>query len=68
MPDRRQHPSNPGREFRVLYVEIDIDRKLTAMAMLTQVVRAYTLGLAHCRQHGFATQLHIAGRMAAGAG
>jgi hypothetical protein len=35
-----QHRSNPGRELRALYVQIDIHRKLAVMAMLTQVVRA----------------------------
>jgi hypothetical protein len=40
MAHRGQHPSNPGREFRVLYVEFDIHRKLAVMAALTQVIRA----------------------------
>src|SRR5580700_1179332 len=36
------------------------------MAVLAQVVRAQTLRLAHRRQYGFGTQLHIACRIAAG--
>jgi hypothetical protein len=36
------------------------------MAVLTQVVRAQTLGLSHRREHGFDTQLHIAGGVATG--
>jgi len=60
------HAAHPGRELRVLDVEFDIDRKLTPMAVLTQVVRAQTLRLSHRRQHRFRAQLHIARRMAAG--
>src|SRR5271169_215202 len=47
MPDRRQHASHAGREPRVLDVEFNIDRELTTMAVLTQVVRAQALGLSH---------------------
>ena len=51
-----------------LDVEFDIDRKLTAMAVLAQVIRAHALGISDGGQHRFRTQLHIAGDMAAGAG
>jgi len=66
MADRRQHAAHARRELRVLDVEFDIDRKQTTMAVLTQVVRAQTLRLAHRRQHRFRAQLHIARGMAAG--
>jgi len=64
--DRRQHAAHAGGELRVLDVEFDIDRKLATMAVLTQVVRAQTLGLSHPREHGFGAQLHIAGGVTTG--
>ena len=68
MADCRQHAAHAGREFGVLDVEFDIDRKLTPMAVLTQVIRAFTLGLPHSRQHSFRAQFQIFRRMAAGTG
>src|SRR5262249_33019522 len=65
LADRSQHAAHAGREFRVLYIQLHIHRKLTTMAVLAQVVRASTLGLSHRRQHGFRTHLHISGRMPA---
>jgi hypothetical protein len=56
LTDRGQHASNAGRKFRILYVEFDICRKLTAMTMRTQVIRAYTLGFSYRREHGFGAQ------------
>jgi hypothetical protein len=38
------------------------------MAVLTQVVRAQTLGLSHRREHSFGAQFQIFRRMAAGTG
>src|SRR5207244_12550878 len=61
-----QHASKSGGEFRILDVEFGVYGKLTVMAVVTQIIRAQTLGFAYSGQHGFGTQLQILRRMAAG--
>ena len=56
LTDCSQHASNAGRKFRILYVEFDICRKLSAMTVRTQVIRAYTLGFSYRSEHGFGAQ------------
>src|ERR1700691_6134239 len=56
LTDRGQHASNAGRKFRILYVEFDICRTLSAMTVRTQVIRTYTLGFSYRGEHGFGAQ------------
>jgi hypothetical protein len=68
MADGRQHTAHAGREFRVFYVEFNIHRKLTVMAMLAQVVRSQVRNRPHRGHYRFRAQLHIAGAVATGTG
>jgi hypothetical protein len=53
MTDGSQHPSHARRELRVLYVQFDVDGKLAAMTLVTQVIRTQDCGRAHRGQHRF---------------
>jgi hypothetical protein len=53
MTDSSHHLSYARRELRDLYVQFDVDGKLAAMTLVTQVIRTQDCGRAHRGQHRF---------------
>lgn len=55
MADAGQHAAHSGGEFRILYVQFEVDGKLSVMAMVTQIVGAQAFGDSDRGDHGFGT-------------
>src|SRR5580704_16242924 len=52
-PTAASHAAHSGGEFRILYVQFEVDGKLTVMAVVTQIVRAQAFGGSDRGDHGF---------------
>ena len=68
LPYGGEHAANARRELRFFDVQFDIGRKLSVMAVRTQIVRTRNGDLAHSSQHGLGAQFLIAGSVTASAG
>ena len=53
LADHGQHAPHAGRQFRVLYIEFDIDGELSTMAVVAQEIRAQAFRLSYGAQHRF---------------